>query len=1087
MSKLITKVSISVVSIATVLSLSGAASLIPSSVHGATVEELQAQIAALMAQITAMQSQLSTSGSSASSSAVPASLLSSSDLTVGSKGAAVMDLQKFLNASGYAVATSGAGSAGNETTYFGNATKAALAKFQAAQGISPAAGYFGAKTRAKLSAMGSASTGSTGTSTGSTGTVVTPSGSGLSVSVASSNPVSGNFPAGATQVPFLNLNMSAGASDVTVTAMNVYRGGLSSDNDIQNVYLMDGSKVLATNLGLANGKASFSLPAGIFTVKAGTSKVITVAADVLSSVTTSHTYSWNVNAASDITASATVSGNFPMLSNVMTAVSVTNPALATLALNDIVTGGQVNAGSTNFLAGEFSMQANNSAVSVKSVKLTETGTINASTDLANIKLMNGSVQVGATALSLNADGTVVFDLSSNPLQIPSGQTVNLMVYADVVGGVNRNFTLTIQRSYDVVSTDMSYNVGASSTGTFPINGSQVSVSQGTLTVSKDANSPANYVVPGSTNQTLASFDFAAAGEAVRITALSYKISYSSQAENTVWNNLKLVDDQGVQIGTLASSGSISDAAKQTDLTNLNYIIPAGQTRVLSIKADVISGYTGTIEGDLVSGSGQGYTSLASVTVPAQSGNSLSASSASFSATVNNAVGNIITVSGAQSVKIGSFSLSAGAAEGANVISVTLKTAASNVANHFQNLKVLNGSTQIGYTQTTLANDQPYTFSVSSPIAIAAGGSAIVDVYADTISGATSSAATVVSLTGASATGMSSNSSKTLSGTPAGQTVAVNAAGTLSAALSPDSPVSQQVAMGLSGLKLASFKLSADNNEGLSVTSVSVIATSTVAADLANIKLMNGTTQVGSTISGLAGTSTALTFTIPSGALVVPQNGNVTLSMVADINGINNAVSGDTVDAGFLSAMYSGAASNAANTLTSHVDSGATFTIYKGVLSVATSGTTVGTTDSIGTLIGKVVFSNSSPSALQDLTLASTTILLNVYNATSTATSTTLTVYDNDNGKTLGTTTVTFGVSKAIDLLTNVPVITAGSSKNISFYMTPLTSAQKVTSTNTISGNVSMPEYSWSDGVSKGIAHNPAITTMPAWSNITLVP
>lgn len=70
------------------------------------------------------------------------------DVSLGSTGADVWQLQLFLNAKGFPVASSGPGSPGNETTYFGLATQAALAKFQAASGITPAAGYFGPKTRA---------------------------------------------------------------------------------------------------------------------------------------------------------------------------------------------------------------------------------------------------------------------------------------------------------------------------------------------------------------------------------------------------------------------------------------------------------------------------------------------------------------------------------------------------------------------------------------------------------------------------------------------------------------------------------------------------------------------------------------------------------------------------------------------------------------------------------------------------------------------------------------------------------------------------------------------------------------------------
>jgi hypothetical protein len=74
----------------------------------------------------------------------------SRDLTSGKTGSDVKSLQQYLNAKGFIVAISGAGSPGNETTYFGPATKAALIKFQKAMGISPTSGYFGPITRGMI-------------------------------------------------------------------------------------------------------------------------------------------------------------------------------------------------------------------------------------------------------------------------------------------------------------------------------------------------------------------------------------------------------------------------------------------------------------------------------------------------------------------------------------------------------------------------------------------------------------------------------------------------------------------------------------------------------------------------------------------------------------------------------------------------------------------------------------------------------------------------------------------------------------------------------------------------------------------------
>ncbi|NDB59105.1 hypothetical protein EB001_11710, partial [bacterium] len=71
-------------------------------------------------------------------------------LTLGSSGSDVRQLQVFLNTKGYTISSSGTGSRGNESIYFGPATKAALIRYQIANGIKPASGFFGPVTRAKV-------------------------------------------------------------------------------------------------------------------------------------------------------------------------------------------------------------------------------------------------------------------------------------------------------------------------------------------------------------------------------------------------------------------------------------------------------------------------------------------------------------------------------------------------------------------------------------------------------------------------------------------------------------------------------------------------------------------------------------------------------------------------------------------------------------------------------------------------------------------------------------------------------------------------------------------------------------------------
>lgn len=75
-------------------------------------------------------------------------------LTIGSQGEDVRCLQRYLNWAGYPVSTSGAGSPGQETMYFGELTASAVARWQdvhASQVLVPLAlssgtGYWGASS-----------------------------------------------------------------------------------------------------------------------------------------------------------------------------------------------------------------------------------------------------------------------------------------------------------------------------------------------------------------------------------------------------------------------------------------------------------------------------------------------------------------------------------------------------------------------------------------------------------------------------------------------------------------------------------------------------------------------------------------------------------------------------------------------------------------------------------------------------------------------------------------------------------------------------------------------------------------------------
>lgn len=136
--------------------------LVPSLVplaHADTAS-VQAQLQALLRQVLQLQNQMN--GSAQTSATPPASASSPNalfnrNLTIGSQGTDVFQLQQLLITDGYLTVIS------IPTGYFGQATKNALIAYQEAKGISPATGYFGPLTRATLNNMSSEVTALTAT------------------------------------------------------------------------------------------------------------------------------------------------------------------------------------------------------------------------------------------------------------------------------------------------------------------------------------------------------------------------------------------------------------------------------------------------------------------------------------------------------------------------------------------------------------------------------------------------------------------------------------------------------------------------------------------------------------------------------------------------------------------------------------------------------------------------------------------------------------------------------------------------------------------------------------------------------------
>jgi hypothetical protein len=871
----------------------------------ATIASLQAQIAALTAQL---NSSTGTTGTTTYDF--------TSDLTVGSSGSQVSALQAFLIAQGDLTGVSA------PTGYFGALTQKALAKYQAANGITPSVGYFGPKTRAFVNALSTTTTPPTGTPPTGTPPVTAPA-TGLSISLASTNPAAGSLissaNSGSARVPVLAVNFTAGNSGaVTLSGVNFQKTGVLSDSAISGAYLTENGQVVAQYNSLNSGLLSFS---GLnLSIPAGQTVTLTLAVDISGGLSAGNTTGFSLPMASDVSAwdtnnnAITAAGSFPLTGNVFTVTSVTNPSLATLAITSSSIGTQVTAGTQGNIVAAYNFNVGNSPVWLQNINFHVIGSANVA-NLQNVKLLVNGTQVGNTLSSVPANGMADFAATSSPAKLNTGNN-NVQVVADVMGSPSYNFQFEILNGYDVLAVDSQYNVPVSITNTSGV-GTLVSILQGQITVNQDANTPTGNIAKGQSGVTLAKYDIYAAGEAVKVKFLDFNIVLGGAVLplNKEIQNVAITDDAGNQVGTTInqppSSNSCSTAGATyvasttyndcfgTPSSPINYIVPANTTRVLSLKADIqttadFSTITANLAGD--SNNLQGMTSSASGNTSGVNGVSLTLVSSSLTASQNNALGTQNVSAGTTGIRIGSFAFSASSAEGVNVNTVSIKLEPASTTNSFQNLKVLVNGTQFGTTQGVVFAGTVYSFS-GSAFNVPAGQTVNVDVYADSLSAAAGTYSPATQLVGYSGTGAISYTSVNIptNTTVNGQNVSFNGQPALTIAADSSNPPAGQIVQNSTGNPLAVFRFTETSNvESVKVTQLNVVdlvaATSTTAAAFSNVSLWNGSTELGtaqSPIADAAGTGYIYVFNSFNNPLIVPQGSSVSLTLKGDAGSYTN--------------------------------------------------------------------------------------------------------------------------------------------------------------------------------------------------------
>ena len=1026
----------------------------------------------------------------------------SQNLKMGSKGMEVMNLQKVLNMYPQTmVASTGSGSMGMETMKFGPATKAAVIKFQmlnASDVLTPAGltrgtGNVYALTRAALNQIckGGVSInpvtpvpGCTSTtmyspvngqmcpvSNGNTGTVNTGTGV-ISNNIPVSVLVQGQ--AGAKLAEFV-VSGNGAVSNITLQ-----RIGLANNSTLANVYLYDGmTRLTDASSPRTDGSISFNSTAGLFFVNG--SKTITVRADIQLACTSTNTpvgcgntsgqtvgvaFTSMTMAGGSATPVSGANGALFAISSANTATAnFTNNAVTVnpfVAVNTVYT---INPGSVNQTLWSDSISIGINPVKFNGMTFKMVGSA-PSNALANVQLYIDGVSVGTA--SIDSMNKFVFNMMSSPKMLTTGSHL-IELRADVVAGANRSFYMTIERGTDIriedsVLAGISTLVTSAGNELINANAGTITINTGSLTVTQDtAFNNVTTLVGGASQVKLAAYKMTSYGEDVKVTTLTFTPSFTSMAPaNNTFANVGLYVNGG-QVGS--NQTATHGTALVFSGLGSNVYVAAGTPISLEVRGDVMNSssvaYTaGTVKFDLAAGvsNAQGISSSNVTSTSAAGGQTLTiGNNVTFGATSGFAAST--KAPNSVGVKIGSFSIQTGSAEGITVnnISVTLPVLGNTMqpASQLTNLTIKDGSTVVGTPigNPVLTNSNAF----SAQLTVSPSTTKVFDIYGDFGSG--SAGQTVTPSLSITYRGNTSNLSQTTSvvagsTTTSGAAVIVAGGVTFNTGLSP---VAQVVTAGQTAFNIGTFNFKVNNSIGGAIIKD---VTFTVPANTITTITMNGKTA---SVVGTTATIYNVGATVPADASGVNLPVTVGLVCVGTANGCS-ANSLVTVNAQVVNVTYNDGNTTQAVVTTpvtnSHFISGSK-PVYT-VNSTQQTGFVLGAENKIGEVTisadaaGQIKVNNIA------FNLATSGITAPVFSAARIADgNTTISGSSVSSGCTaVGACVMTFGASP------NGYTIAAGTSKTFSLYAT-VAGTPIASTVVSVSSSVTPATTTWDDAIGGG--------------------